>query len=357
MLNKKSALLTASLLFGLGTAFFRIIIFNRWYIAGENRFDAGALTANKCVLITLIALSAVFAALSLSVRENGPAELPVSKGTRISKYAVTAALALVYPAAALVFGGAAFTLGENSSAILPLSSTIAALLPIVALVPTLIFFVADAAGSDRDSVSFKVLSFAPAVWLALYVVRSNFDLTHTFNDADVLVCNLACIFMAMRFLMESRYYIKYPKPRLYLALSCLSVMVGTAYVLPKLILTVVGAVRFSVNSCIEITMPFILVYFFLGTTAWARAENCETLPHGSNTDEDEEHADGEQAGEEQAEAEQTDGENAEAPRSDAPDGAVSDGEGADGSEDREADDTAGGDPQKEATEDEAEKHD
>ena len=278
MLNKKSLLLTASLMAGLGAAFFRIVIFNKYFITGENRFAAGAVGWNNAVIAVLLCLIAVFFIVSATVKENGPATFPASAGTKYSSLAAAAFLALSYPLAAIIFGKDAFTASNNSMLALPLMGQLSAILPIVAIVPAVIFFAARYVLGSDGSPGFKALSFFPAIWAATYVLRSYFDLSYTFRDADRLVCEIAFLAASFRFLSESRYYIGYPAPRLFLGISCASVMMGTAYGLPALLMTAVGVIPFSVISCLEIALPAIVVYFFIGSLKWARAENAETLP-------------------------------------------------------------------------------
>ena len=65
-------------------------------------------------------------------------------------------------------------------------------------------------------------------------------------------------------------------------------ILGTAYALPAVVMTAVGVIPFTVNCCFEIALPAILVYFFIGSLNWARAENAETLPKGEKKEEAEE---------------------------------------------------------------------
>lgn len=288
MLNKKSALLTASLMAGLGAAFFRIIIFNRFFITGENRFSAEARGWNNAVFIGLLLLTLVFLAVSLRIKENGPAEFPVTGGTKISLIVMTCFAALSYPLALVIFGKAAFEPSNNTMLAIPVLGEIAAYLPIIALLPSIIFFAANFAGSDKSSSSFKALSVFPAVWAAFYVFHSYFDLSYSFSDANRLLCDIAYLAVALRFLMEARYYVKYPAPRAFLAISCAAVMIGTAYAVPAVVMTIAGVIPFTLNCCFEIALPAILVYFFIGTARWSREENADELPRGEKKEEDDE---------------------------------------------------------------------
>ena len=288
MLNRKSALLTASLMSGLGAAFFRIIIFNRYFITGENRFSAEARGWNNAVFIGILLLTAAFLAISLRIKENGPAEFPVTGGTKISLIVMTCFAALSYPLAFVIFGKAAFAPSDNTMLAIPVLGEIAAYLPVIALLPSVIFFAANFAGSDRNSSSFKALSVFPAVWAAFYVFHSYFDLSYSFSDANRLLCDIAFLAFALRFLMEARYYVKYPAPRAFLAMSCAAIMIGTAYAVPAVVMTIAGVIPFTLNCCFEIALPAILAYFFIGTAKWAREENADELPHGEKKEEDEE---------------------------------------------------------------------
>ncbi|MBO4216790.1 MAG: hypothetical protein J5940_02480 [Clostridia bacterium] len=280
MLNKKSALLTASLLAGLGAAFFRIFIINRYFVTGENRFAAGAVGWNNAVIVGLLVLAALFAVISFRIKENGPAVFPESKGIKASMLVMTGFIALSYPLALVCFGKAALSPSDNTMLALPVLGEIAVYLPLTALIPSVIFFAACLAKSDRSSASFKVLSVFPAVWSALYVLHSYFDLSYAFRDANRLLCDIAFLAVALRFLMESRYYVRYPAPRAFLALSCAAVMTGTAYALPSVVMTIAGVIPFTTSFCYEIALPAILVYLFLGSAKWAREENADELPKG-----------------------------------------------------------------------------
>ena len=287
-MNKKSLLLTASLMAGLGAAFFRIFIFNKYFITEENRFAAGAVGWNNAMMAVILCLTAVFFIISMTFKENGPAEFPSSKGTKDSAAASAALLTLSYPLAAILFGSDVFSSANNSMLVLPVMGQIAVFLPLFALVPTVIFLAARFALGSDGSPGFKVLSVLPALWSALYVIKSYFDLSYSFRDANRLVCEIAFLAVSFRFLSESRYYIKYPAPRLFLAASCASMILGTAYALPAVVMTAVGVIPFTLNCCFEIALPAILVYFFIGSLNWARAENAETLPKGEKKEESEE---------------------------------------------------------------------